>query len=205
MWEAAARAGPTVRHRATAASATRSTRWATAAGLLEEAAAAASGPAASGGCAATRRPPPNCWARAPALPCRWGPASSGRVRRRGTSLLEQAPLPGPVKGPHARLAPAPTLIQRTRRRRAVAPTQILMSGGCGRALGPRFALKNRHVLRNSLKSFTDTSGRALPAESLPETPPRPLFFSLLVSYKGASSKKLIASRRRASLLGVASL
>ena len=35
--------------------------------------------------AATRRPPPNCWARAPALPCRWGPASSGHVQRRGTS------------------------------------------------------------------------------------------------------------------------
>ena len=70
MWEAAARAGPTVRHRATAASATPSTRWATAAG--SSVVVVVFGPAAAASfverAAATRRPPPNCWARAPAQP-----------------------------------------------------------------------------------------------------------------------------------------
>ena len=140
MWEAAARAGPTVRHRATAASATPSTRWATAAGLLVVVVEFGSAALPALRAAATRRPPPSCWARARARPSeRPVRASSGRrparvrrrrparVPRRGTSgfsacfvgvgrsrRLAPADLgicrEQPLPGPCAACAPAPTRV-----------------------------------------------------------------------------------------------
>ena len=117
MWEAAARGAPTARHRATAASATRSTRWATAAGLLVVVVEFGSAALPALRAAATRRPRPNCWARArarlqsvlfgrPAVGVRR--VSGDAVQRVSRDAEHRGICWDPLlPGPHARLAPAP--------------------------------------------------------------------------------------------------
>ena len=166
MWEAAARAARGAARPATAASATRSTRWATAAGSWVV--VVVLWPAATGvwRCAATRRPPPSCWARVRARPCRCS---------RGTSLLEQAPLPGPEPGPRARLAPAPTRVLGRGEVGGAAPAVLPFSAERrGPVLGRRSAGAGTFRRRGRFQSNRRDAGASAPGgpreASLPGTP-----------------------------------
>ena len=146
------------------------------------------GPAATGvwRCAATRRPPPRSSARARARPCRC---------RRGTSLLEQAPLPGPPTGRCAACAPAP------------ARVLGLCEGGRGCPGGPSFSAElllsfygedlqalARSDVEARFKAIVETPGRALPA-GRGRPPSRGLLSSWLASVLQALGKSSLSAAR----------